>query len=101
MAPKYEIQRSILQATSTDFSAAARNWDLANSHLGGAKLFDDDLGIIGRMANIVSSYNQAVDTTWQKLNAGAKALRDGGAALDKVGVYYEQAEKRASGNFRP
>lgn len=73
---------------------SAGMWGLAASDLNGAKLGQDDLGYLGRVAGIPGKYNEVIDTVWHKIDTGRQILALSAANLKVTANEYDHAEDK-------
>jgi hypothetical protein len=93
MPDRFYVARAALHRSATHFEAAAKNWRDSEGQLNYANIGPDDLGLIGRMANIPAQYNQTVREVWAELNKGSSSLNQVATTLEIVSESYKRTEK--------
>ncbi|MFB4301412.1 hypothetical protein [Actinomadura sp. NTSP31] len=88
------VATAALRRASKSLTQAAADWAAAGSDLNGAKLGADDLGYLGRVANIPSKYNAVVDGVWQQLDSGRNVLALSAVNLRMTANEYDHAEDK-------
>ncbi|QFG21671.1 hypothetical protein [Actinomadura sp. WMMB 499] len=95
MSEEYRVHRQSLQDASKYILDAAQEWQQITATLANAKLSENDLGVIGKKANIVARYNGGVDAVWRSINDGMNNIILMQLALDAVAACYGLAEEDA------
>lgn len=88
------VATAALRRASKSLAQAAANWAAAGSDLNAVKLGADDLGYLGRVANIPSKYNSVVDGVWQQIDSGRNVLALSAASLRVTADEYDHAEEK-------
>jgi hypothetical protein len=88
----YTVAAHALRTASKTLNDTAAAWVAAGSELNGAKLGTDDLGYLGRVANIPAKYNTAVDAVWQKIDQGQSILALSAVQLRMTANNYDHAD---------
>ncbi|MFC5187274.1 hypothetical protein [Actinomadura harenae] len=73
---------------------SAGMWALSSSELNGAKLGQDDLGYLGRIAEIPKKYNEIIEAVWYKIDNGRNVLAISAANLKVTANNYDHAEDK-------
>jgi hypothetical protein len=90
----FEVYPEALR-TATDDIYAARDkvTSFANDDLAQITLRDDDVGMLGVMADVVHVFNETVAQMRDKTDKGAMQLERLAEALDKAADYYETQDE--------
>ena len=89
------MQNSVkeLHEAVTEIYDVAAIWNTVTAYIDKAKLKDSDLGLIGKAAGCVDSYNsKVVDAMIQKFKDGSKSLVISGETLNRVIKNYDKTE---------
>lgn len=81
------------------YDIVADSWTQLGADMLGWKLEPTDLGLIGRLADVTSDYNEAIDTIAAKVGTGAERLRAAGVALNEVATAYEAQDSAYYAKF--
>lgn len=96
----YRVVPESLRKTQQSLSDTADRWtQLANQTLPSWQLQDGDLGLLGRMANIVQTYNSVVTDITNKVRQGDQSLRAASDALNAVATNYERQDEEYYAKF--
>jgi hypothetical protein len=99
MGDGFKVVPQALRAAQQPFQDAAHAWVGLDKDLGGWKLADGDLGLIGRATKIVDLYNNAVGTVQAQLKTGATNLQAASDQLDAVAKKYEAQDEQYYDQF--
>ncbi|MEV6644362.1 type VII secretion target [Amycolatopsis sp. NPDC051371] len=90
----FEVYPETLRTATDDIYAASdKVVSFANDDLPQITLRDDDVGMLGVMANVVDIFNQTVAHMRDKTAKGAMQLQRLADALDKAADYYETQDE--------
>ncbi|MFL6142159.1 MAG: hypothetical protein ACJ72N_09895 [Labedaea sp.] len=95
----YRVVPASLRNAQKAFAITGDEWDALRKDMAGWTLGDTDLGLLGRLAGVVSDYNGAVTTITDKLQTGAQSLHAAGTALDSVAAAYEKQDETYYAKF--
>ena len=86
----HRIYPETLRAATVEVYQAADRLDaFAIGELPELHLHDGALGLLGRMANTITAYNNALNVIGGQAKDGAGRVRDVAAALDRAADFYE------------
>lgn len=96
----YLVVPESLRKTQQSLSDTAGRWtQLANQTMPAWRLQDSDLGLLGRMAHVVESYNNVLDDIMNKVRKGGQSLQAAGDALNVVAANYERQDEEYYAKF--
>ena len=95
----YRVVPGALRNAQKAFAITGDEWDALGKDMAGWTLADGDLGLLGRLAGVVSDYNEAVTAITDKLQTGAQSLHAAGTALDSVAAAYEKQDEKYYAKF--
>lgn len=89
-----------LRNAQASFDKTADDWhSLREGMLASWKFEDDSLGLLGRLADVISDYNSAVDTIAEKLMTGVQSMRSASDTLNIVAAEYEAQDEEYYAKF--
>jgi uncharacterized protein YukE len=90
----YRVVPQALRDMATEYQDAGDEWARLVAVLDGheAALRDDALGLLGQVANFVTTYNDARTAMLKELRQAQQALSDAGDTLGDVARHYEDKE---------
>lgn len=90
----YRVVPEALRDMATEYQDAGDEWGRLVAVLDGAaaELRDDSLGLLGQVANFVSTYNDARTAMLKELRQAQQALSDAGDTLGDVARHYEDKD---------
>jgi hypothetical protein len=89
-----------LRDAQRTFHQTVDEWStLREGMLASWKFDDDSLGLLGRLADVISDYNSAVDTIAEKLMTGMQGMRTASDTLDIVAKEYEAQDEAYYAKF--
>lgn len=84
----FDVATQALHTAATDYEHAADQWDQLAKDMSGWSLGENDLGVIGKQANVINDYNGAVQTIYGKVQQSATNMRTAANDLsDTAGAY--------------
>jgi hypothetical protein len=95
----YRVVPAALRNAQKAFAITGDEWDALGKEMAGWTLADGDLGLLGRLAGVVSDYNEAVAKITDTLQTGTQSLQAAGTALNSVATAYEQQDEKYYAKF--
>lgn len=88
----YEVVPDALRKTNTQLREAAELWDKAFKALEATRMEQSTMGVVGRMAGVPDTYNEALDIILDKLMIGKKSIEGAAEELNAVACDYEERD---------
>lgn len=95
----YRVVPAALRNAQKAFAITGDKWDALGKDMAGWTLADGDLGLLGKLAGVVSDYNEAVNAITDKVQTGAQSLHAAGTALNTVAAAYEKQDEEYYAKF--
>jgi hypothetical protein len=95
----YIVVPAALRNAQRTYDQVTDRWDNLRDQVRSWKFEDDSLGLLGKLADVISYYNSAVDKIAEKLTTGSQSLRAASDALDAVAKAYEAQDEEYYAKF--
>lgn len=81
-----------LRTAQKSIKDTAAEWQETTKNIDDRRLNDDDLGLLGKAADVVGNYNKVLDHLRKYTTEGAKRLQSMSKSLDEVATTYENQD---------
>ncbi|ASO21217.1 DNA repair ATPase RecN [Actinoalloteichus hoggarensis] len=88
----FHVVPEALRANVRELHEVAEAWAAAKSTLAHQHLATDDLGYLGEQEDVVSMYNDALDTILDRLQSGFESLNNAVDTLKDIADEYESRD---------
>ena len=95
----YLVVPAALRDAQRTYDHTTDRWNTLRDRVLAWKFDDDSLGLLGRLAGVITDYNEAVDKIADKLTTGSTSMRAASDTLDTVAKAYEAQDEAYYAKF--
>ncbi|HEX6354104.1 hypothetical protein [Actinophytocola sp.] len=88
----FRVAPEALRRMATEYVDAGNEWAKMIAVLDAADLGENDLGLLGQMAQFPAAYDATRNLAVRELKQGQEALADAGRVLSDVAKHYEEKD---------